>query len=162
MAQIATACTQAGRHALARSREGDNREIIRRDNQRADPKRKSVTPVQVQRIRDLYAVTKNGHEVARIMGLGSTTVYNHLGLGRAATPAWTDDQIQVMVDGYLDKRPPREIAAQVDRSPRAVRARMCRYRKAVRSDPKKRRALSAIALAFKAVRKADIFRELEV
>lgn len=120
-----------------------------------------VTPEQVQRIKDLYAITRNGHEVARIMGLGSTTVYNHLGLGRPGTPAWTDDQLQVMVDGYLDKRPPKEIASQVGRSARAVRIRMCRYRKSVRSDPKKRRALSAISLAFKAVRKADIFRELE-
>jgi len=96
------------------------------------------------------------------MGLGSTTVYNHLGLGRPGTPTWSDDQLQVMVDGYLDKRPVKEIAAQVNRSVNAVKIRMCRYRKAVRSDPKKRRALSAISLAFKAVRKADIFRELEV
>lgn len=78
-----------------------------------------VTPEQVQRIKDLYAITRNGHEVARIMGLGSTTVYNHLGLGRPGTPAWTDDQLQVMVDGYLDKRPPKEIASQVGRSARA-------------------------------------------
>lgn len=95
------------------------------------------------------------------MGLGSTTVYNHLGLGRPGTPTWSDDQLQVMVDGYLDKRPVKEIAGQVGRSSRAVKIRMCRYRKAVRNDSKKRRALSAISLAFKAVRKADIFRELE-
>jgi hypothetical protein len=95
------------------------------------------------------------------MGLGSTTVYNHLGLGRPGTPTWNDDQIQVLVDGYLERRSAKEIAARVGRSPRAVIIKMCRYRKAVRSDPKKRRALSAISLAFKAVRKAEIFRELE-
>lgn len=39
--------------------------------------------------------------------------------------------------------------------------RMCRYRKQVRDDPKKRRALNAITLALKAIRKADIFREVE-
>ena len=120
-----------------------------------------ITERQKQRIQDLYAVTKNGHKVAKMLGMGSTTVYNHLALGRPGTPAWSDDQLQVMVDGYLDKRPPKEIASQVGRSINAVKIRMCRYRKSVRSDPKKRRALSAISLAFKAVRKADIFRELE-
>lgn len=97
------------------------------------------------------------------MGLGSTTIYNHLRLGRAPTPAWADDEIQVMVDGYLEKQPAKKIAARLKtRTAKAVTIRMCRYRKEVLADPKKRRAISAISLAFKAVRKADIFRELEV
>jgi hypothetical protein len=94
-------------------------------------------------------------------GFCSTTVYNHLTLNRCRGLAWSDDEIQVLVDGYLDKRPVKEIALKIGRSRRAVVVRMCRYRKEVRSDPKKRRALSAITLAFKAVRKADIFREME-
>lgn len=95
------------------------------------------------------------------MGLGSTTVYKYLALSICTHPIWSDNEIQVMVDGYLEKIPVREIARKVGRSPRAVRIRMCRYRKEVRKDPKKRRALSAISLALKAVRKADIFREME-
>jgi hypothetical protein len=96
------------------------------------------------------------------MNLGSTTVYKHLKLRKCTHPEWTDDEIQIMVDGYLEKTPVREIARKVGRSPRAVMVKMCRYRKQVRKDPKKRRALSAISLALKAVRKADIFREMEV
>lgn len=125
-------------------------------------RRRNVTPETKERIRELYEKTGNGHEVARLLGLGSTTVYNHLGLGRPGTPIWTDDEIQVMVDGYLGKRPVKAIAAKLKtRSPRAVMIRMCRYRKQVRDDPKKRRALNAITLALKAIRKADIFREVE-
>jgi hypothetical protein len=144
---------------VAKSGEFYNGQEHQRDNPGADRKR-AITPEQKQRIRELYAAGKTGHEIARMMGLGSTTAYNHLGLGRQGTPAWTDDEIQVLVDGYLENKSPREIAEKVGRSPRAVIIRMCRHRKQVRKDPKKRRALSAITMAFRAVRKADIFREL--
>ena len=65
------------------------------------------------------------------------------------------------MDGYLEKKPVKEIARKLGRSPTAVQVRMCRYRKRVREDPKKQLALRAITWALKAVRKADIFRELE-
>ena len=61
----------------------------------------------------------------------------------------------------MDGKKPGEIASKVGHSPRAVAIRMCRHRKEVKRDPKKRRALRAITMALKAVRKADIFRELE-
>lgn len=122
---------------------------------------KSLTDEQKEKIRELYREINNGHEVARQMGLGSTTIYKHLGLQKRNTPTWTDDEIQIMVDGYLEKMPVREIARKVGKGESSVRIRMCRYRKEVRRDPKKRRALSAITMAFKAVRKADIFRETE-
>jgi len=121
---------------------------------------KKITVDQKRKIKELYESIKNGHAVGREMGLGSTTVYNHLSLGKCTHPIWTDDEIQIMVDGYLDKMPVQEIARKIGRSPRAVMVKMCRYRKQIRKDPKKRRALSAISMALKAVRKADIFREV--
>lgn len=69
--------------------------------------------------------------------------------------------MQIMVDGYLEGKPAAEIAREIGRSPRAIRIRMCRHRSDTRRDPKKRRALRAITMALRAVRKADIFREVE-
>jgi DNA invertase Pin-like site-specific DNA recombinase len=71
---------------------------------------KKVTPEQARRIREVYDETKNGYEVARRLGLGHTTVYNHLALKKCTHPIWSDDEIQTMVDGYLEKIPVREIA----------------------------------------------------
>ena len=123
-------------------------------------RRRDVTADERQLINQLYAELGNGHEVARRIGRGSTTVYNHLGLSKRRHPRWDDDQLQVLVDGYMEGKKPTEIASKVGRSPRAVAIRMCRHRKEVKRDPKKRRALTAITMAFRAVRKADIFREL--
>ena len=153
------ACTgDENSNVVASSRGLHQGEINRGSGSR--PGRRGLTPEQKQRIKELYNKTGNGHKVAQIMGLGSTTVYKHLGLNKRKTPSWTDDEIQILVDGYMEKRPVKEIAKQLRRPPRAVTIRMCRYRKQIRKDPKKRRALSAITLALKAVRRADIFREV--
>ena len=133
----------------------------RRYNHSRTNRRRDVTAEQKQLIVELYASGKTGKEIAKEMKLGRTTVYNHLALGKAGTPTWNDDELQILVDGYLEKKPAKEIAKKVGRSPGAVAVRMCRHRKEVRNNPKKRRALSAIAMAFRAVRKADIFREME-
>ena len=122
---------------------------------------KALTVEQKNKIKELYVSISNGHKVARQLNLGSSTIYKHLSLQKCKHPKWTDEDIQVLVDGYLEKMPSVEIARKIGRSPRAVRIKMCRYRKQVKNDPKKHRALSAISMAFKAVRKADIFRELE-
>lgn len=102
-----------------------------------------------------------GHQIAHKLGLGSTTVYRHLGLNRFTAPKWTEEEIQELVDGYFENRPVREIAAKLGRSPTAVRIKMCRYRKEVKGDKKKIRAMRAITMALRAVRKADIFREVK-
>jgi len=146
---------------LAESGELYAREKHRGNNQGPHRKRK-VTPEQERQIRELYAVTKNGYKVAERLGLGSTTVYKWLNLRRHTRPRWSDEEIQVLVDGYLEKRTVKDIAMKVGRSCSAVRIKMCRYRKQVRADPKKQRALRAITMALRAVRKADIFREAEV
>lgn len=119
-------------------------------------------PEHLQEARKLYSNLQNGHLVAERMGFGHTTVYKYLSLQSRYTPTWSDDEIQVLVDGYYDKRSVKEIAEMTKRSPRAVMVRMCRYRKSVKEDPKKKRALRAISFALRAVKKADIFKEMEV
>lgn len=99
--------------------------------------------------------------MAERLGIGRTAVYTHLRLRLRTSPRWTDEEVQVLVDGYLDKTPVAQISALLPgRSLRAIRSRMCRHRKWVKKDPKKKRALSAITMALKAVRKTDIFREV--
>lgn len=115
-----------------------------------------------QEARKLYSELQNGHLVAERMEFGHTTVYKYLNLQSRHAPTWSDDELQVLVDGYYDKKPVKEIAKMLTkRSPRAVMVRMCRYRKSVKEDPKKKRALRAISFALRAVKKADIFKEME-
>lgn len=131
-----------------------------RDNNSGANRRRNVTPEQKQQIAKLYAAGKKGLQIAKEIGISKSAVYKYLELDKTGTPTWNDDELQIMVDGYLEKEPPKEIAKKVGRSPGAVAVRMCRHRKEVRNNPKKRRALSAITMALRAVRKADIFREL--
>ena len=119
------------------------------------------TPDDLIEAKRLYSELKNGHMVADVMGWGHTTIYKHLKLGIRNTPRWSDDDIQIMVDGYLEKRPIKDIAFLLKKSPKAVMVRMHRYREWVKKDPRKRRALRAISFALRAVRKIDVFRELE-
>lgn len=120
-------------------------------------------PEHLREAQKLYSELKNGHLVAEKMGFGHTTVYKYLSLNKRKTPRWTDEEIQVLVDGYLEKRPVKDIATLLEhRSQRAVMIRMCRHRKWVKKDPRKKRALSAISFALRAVKKADVFRETEV
>ncbi|MFZ5687860.1 MAG: hypothetical protein ACOY9Y_06670 [Bacillota bacterium] len=116
----------------------------------------NVTEEEKRVIRELYSAGYTGLQIEQITGIGHTTIYKIISRTRASNPTWTDDEIQILVDGYLEKKKISEIAEQLPgRSIQAIRIKMCRYRKEVRKDPKKRRALSAITLALKAVRKAD-------
>lgn len=135
-------------------------EKYRGDNPKPN-RRRDVTPEQKQRIQELYAKTGNGYEVARIMGLGRTTVYNHLGLGKGKKPRWTDEENQVVVDGYAENRPVADIAKAIGRSSGSVALHMHRHRKKIREDPKKRRVMGVMTRVLKVMRKADIFREVE-
>ena len=159
MAQTARP-SDKGAVSMAESGELHQREKHRGDSAGVN-RRRHITEEQKQRIRELYEVTKNGHKVAQITGLGSTTVYNHLRLKKYKKPRWTDEEDQIVIDGYFEKKSLKEIAGILGKSEGAIAIHMHRHRKKIREDPKKKRALSAITLAFKAVRKADIFREVE-
>ncbi|MBW2672561.1 MAG: hypothetical protein JRD89_03980 [Deltaproteobacteria bacterium] len=72
-----------------------------------------------------------------------------------------DEENQIMVDGYAEGWPVKKIAEKLKRrSPAAVKIAMCRYRKAVRADQKKQYVLHMIGVALRALRKADILREV--
>lgn len=124
--------------------------------------RRGKRKAEPERIRALYAERRNGHEVARLLKLGHTTVYKYLDLDNQPRPRWTEEENQVLVDGYAEKQPIKKIAAKLGRrSPRAVMVAMCRYRKTVRKDEKKRYVLHMIGVALRALRKADIMRDVD-
>lgn len=156
--EAVSAYARAGQVAAGRGihqRQKGDRDRPRAHRRSAPPARPEVK----ERIRQLYEQGLNGYQIAARLRRSPTNVYKHLQLG-LKKPRWTDEDNQVLVDGYAAGLSGKEIAARLGRSPRAVYVAMCRYRKAVRADERKRRALRAIGMALKAVRKADIFREV--
>lgn len=137
-------------------------------HRRSDKKinrRCNVSAEEKQYIRELYSQGFNVEQIKLFTGWGRTTIYRALNLNFQKRPRWTYEENQALVDGYLEI--PRGqigniLSEKLGRSPRAIYLAMHWYRKKVRSDPKKKRALKAISLALRAVRKADIFREVEI
>lgn len=131
----------------------------RGDHPRAD-KRRHVSAEEKERIRELYQAGVPVKEITGLLPWSKSTIERHL---RPANrrPRWTDDDYQVLIDGYLEKQPVKKIAQGLSRSPTAVRVAICRYRKAVASDPKKKRVMGMMTYVLKVMRKADIFREDE-
>ncbi len=149
-----------GTAGMAQGGELYNEQVDWRDSPGVN-RRRNLTPETKQRIRELYAETGSGHEVARRLGIGRTTVYNHLRLSRNKKPRWTDDEDQIVVDGYVKKQRTKDIAAKIGRSRGAVAVHMCRHRKKIREDPKKRHVMGVMTKVLKIMREADIFREVE-
>jgi len=143
---------------VAKSGELHQRQKYSRSDTRSD-RRRNVTEEEIERIRELYQAGIPVSAIAAQVALSKSTVERYLG---AATrrPRWTDDDNQILVDGYLEKKPIKEIAKKLNRSPTAVRVAMCRYRKAVNSDPKKKRVMGVMTYVLRVMRKADIFKEL--
>ena len=132
---------------------------------------RNITEDEKRVIRELYASGYTGYQIEEMTGIGHSAVYNHIGRTKASTPSWTDDEIQILVDGYFEGMPVKEIAQKVQKSERAVCLRMCRYRQALRRDERKQMVLRAFAWGIKqglpankilvAAKKADILREVE-
>ena len=160
MAQAAAAGPQERPVPLATGGEQDTGAVNRGDSPGPN-RRRDVTAEQKRRIRELYAETGSGYKVAKIMGLCSTTIYNHLGLGKGKKPRWTDEEDQVVVDGYAEKRKVADMAKSIGRSSGAVALHMHRHRKKVKEDPKKRLVMGVMTHVLKIMRKADIYREVE-
>lgn len=131
----------------------------------------NVTEEEKRVIRVLYTAGYTGYEIEQITGIGKSAVYKWIGRTSASTPAWTDEELQVLVDGYARGWPPKRIAKILDKSELAVRLRMHRYRKALKQDPYKRKVLQVLLAGakngvpvgsiIKYARKADVFREVE-
>lgn len=133
--------------------------------------RPPLSPEEKRQILALYNSGLTGREVAARMGVSKTAVYKYLPRQGRPWKRWTEDDLQELVDGYAAGEPGDRIAARVGRSPRAVYIAMCRYRKAVRGDPKKARVMRWIrkgmslglkpGQAIAAVRRADILGRYE-
>ena len=88
-----------------------------------------------------------GREIARQIGRSKTVVYKKLNLN--FSPNWTEEEKQKVIDMRAKGKPYRKIAKHICRSEAAARIFMCRHRKAVISDPRKRQVLRFLMLAFK-------------
>ncbi len=91
-----------------------------------------------------------GYEIAKIIGRSKSVVYKYLHGGKAV-PRWTDDEVSILTEKYMLGRSPAKIAQKLKRrSPLAVKLKMCRHRKKVRSDPNIKRAAFLLETAFAA------------
>ncbi len=120
----------------------------RQDNPRAF-RRRNVTEAEKRVIRELYAAGYTGLQIEQMTGIGHTAVYRWIGRTRASTPTWTDEELQILIDGYWRGWPVEKIAKKVGRSKVAVRIRMHRYRKALQQDIRRRKVLQLFAWAAK-------------
>jgi transposase-like protein len=123
-------------------------------------RRRNVTAEEKERIRELYQTGAPVKDIVQQFPWSQSTIERYLG-APLRRPRWTDDDYQVLVDGYFEKQPVKKIAQKLGRSPTAVRVAMCRYRKAVKSDPKKKRVMGVMTYVLKVMRKADIFRDFD-
>ncbi len=90
-----------------------------------------------------------GYEIAKKIGRSKSVVYKHLRAN--SMPNWTDREVSILTEYYLRGVPAKKIARRLKgRSPLAVRLKMCRYRKKVRSDPDIGRAAFLLRVALSA------------
>ncbi len=148
-----------GSESLARKGELCTEEEYR-GNSPGTTRRRDVSNEEKRLINQLREEGLTPPEIARRLCRSRSCIYRHLYQG-GKHPRWTDEDNQVLVDGYLANLPTREIAAKLGRSPTAIRAAWWRHKKRIHEDPKKQYTMSMISLALKAVRKADIYREME-
>lgn len=141
---------QSGELHEGEKRRGDNQKLNR------------ISAEQKERILELYESTQSGYKVAEELGVSVTTVYNHLNLSKYTAQPWDDDENQIVVDGYLAGLTPAQIAKKLPRrNINAVKIEMCRHKKRVKKDPKKRKVLGVMTHLLKAMRNADIMRLTE-
>ncbi len=134
-----------------------------RGNNQGAYQRRNVTAEEIDMFKQLYEQGCTGTQIAVLTGRSKSAVYRHLNLGNSR-PRWTDEENQILVDGYLELKRGEigdVLTKKLDRSRRSIYVQMYHYRKKLKQDPKKTRALRAITMAFRAVKKADIFRESE-
>ena len=109
-----------------------------------------LTPEEKERIkslRDSYHLT--GYEIAQEIGRSKSVVYKHLRV--KAEPNWTDREKSILTEYYQKGIPVKKIARRLKRrTPTAVRIKMCRHRKKVRSDPDINRAAFLLEVALSA------------
>lgn len=91
-----------------------------------------------------------GYKIAEAIGRSKSVVYKYLNNGKAV-PRWTDREESILTEKYMLGNSPAKIAKRLKRrSPRAVKLKMCRHRKKVRSDSDMSRAAFLLEMAFAA------------
>ena len=168
-----------GPENLAGKGELCTQEKYRRNSPGTD-RRRNVTDEEKRLMNQLREEGMAAPEIARHLQRSISCVYRHLHQG-GKHPRWTDEDNQILVDGYLEGLPTEKIATKLDRSPTAVRVAWWRHKKRCQEDVKKQYTMKMIVKAFgviqdlpddslnvnvttqvlKAVRKADIYREVE-
>jgi IS30 family transposase len=106
-----------------------------------------LTPEEEQKIKDLRSLGLTGYEIAEQIGRSKSAVYEKLRLN--CIPNWTEWEKQKVVGMRAKGKSYREISKKIKRSEKAVMIFMCRYRKAVKSDPKKQEALRLLTFTLK-------------
>ncbi len=108
-----------------------------------------LSPLEREKIASLRASSRlTGYEIAAEIGRSKSVVYKCL--PGKTVPNWTDKEKSLLTEGYQRGMSVAEIARKVKRSQRAVRIKMCRHRKKVRSDPDINRAAFLLETALSA------------
>jgi predicted transcriptional regulator len=87
----------------------------------------------------------NGHEIAKKLGVGKTTVYRHIDAKGHKVKRWTEKELNYVINARAKGRSYEYIAKRLKRNANQVEIKLCRYRKAVLSDPRKREVLRLLA-----------------
>jgi hypothetical protein len=112
-------------------------------------KNQKLSPEIIEQIRELRRSGLTGKEIANRLGVGKSVVYKYTPRMGKQWKKWDENQIQVMTDGYAKGLKPAKIAKKLGRNTNQVKIRMCRYRKEIRADPKKREVLRLLAFGFR-------------
>lgn len=109
---------------------------------------------------------KTGAEIAAITGFGINTVWHYM-KDKRIEKNWTESELEKVTEWRAEGLSYIEIGNRLHRSANSVRIKMCRLRKEVKSDPRKRAVLYYLSKAFslepnptlalRALRKARIF-----
>ncbi len=145
----------SGAASMATRSGSDKRQI----GGRGDPRPRRIGQEEVEQFRELHRQGLTGNQITKLTGWGRSAVYKRIQIKRM--PRWTEDDNQALVDCYADGGDKKALAARMGRSVKAVHIAMCRYRKAVRKDPKKRRTLGVMTWLLRKMKAADIYKELE-
>lgn len=113
------------------------------------PKNKPLSQEIKSEIKRLHSLGFNGKQIAKKLNISRSVAYKYLPSAHKPWKRWDEDQIQILIDYYALGKSPKIIAKKLGRNENQVKIKMCRYRRAVRADPKKRQVLKLLTFGFK-------------
>lgn len=109
---------------------------------------------------------KSAKEISQITGIGINTVWKYKA-DKRIEKNWTEPEIEKLVEWISEGISYAEIGRRLHRSANSIRIKICRQRKEIKNDPRKRAVLYYLGKAFRlepnptlalrALRKARIF-----